>query len=308
MPSARGSSFVIEHPLAHERLRHADAGRVGERAQSGGRAGAGDAVAGEHDRALGAADHAQRRLQLLGAGLGPAAGTAHRQRLGVDLRRHHILRQLDVRRPGFCACATLNALRTTSGITRAEFSRALNFVTAPACPPGRCTGATPCVSLQVGLAGEGDQRRAVEPGVGDAGHQVRSRRGRGCGGRRRPTVSRPTFGHIGAALLVADGHELDRRGVQRLVEIERLLTRDAEDVPGRPRPLGIPRQVRRRRRPPPVSGASHAVLAVGLPSPAFDPCALRPDHLPPACSPPRPPTGRRRASRSAARASGTASA
>ena len=31
--------------------------------------------------------------------------------------------------PGFCACATLNALRTTSGITRAEFSRALNFVT-----------------------------------------------------------------------------------------------------------------------------------------------------------------------------------
>ena len=31
--------------------------------------------------------------------------------------------------PGFCAWATLNALRTTSGITRAEFSRALNFVT-----------------------------------------------------------------------------------------------------------------------------------------------------------------------------------
>ena len=31
--------------------------------------------------------------------------------------------------PGFCAWAILNALRTTSGITRAEFSRALNFVT-----------------------------------------------------------------------------------------------------------------------------------------------------------------------------------
>ena len=30
--------------------------------------------------------------------------------------------------PGFCACATLNALRTTSGITRAEFSRTFHFV------------------------------------------------------------------------------------------------------------------------------------------------------------------------------------
>ena len=30
--------------------------------------------------------------------------------------------------PGFCCSATLNALRTTSGITREEFSRALNLV------------------------------------------------------------------------------------------------------------------------------------------------------------------------------------
>jgi hypothetical protein len=31
--------------------------------------------------------------------------------------------------PGFCACATLNALRTTSGITRDEFRRTFHFVT-----------------------------------------------------------------------------------------------------------------------------------------------------------------------------------
>ena len=31
--------------------------------------------------------------------------------------------------PGFCACATLNALRTTSGITREEFRRTFHFVT-----------------------------------------------------------------------------------------------------------------------------------------------------------------------------------
>jgi hypothetical protein len=31
--------------------------------------------------------------------------------------------------PGFCAWATLNALRTTSGITAADATRALNLVT-----------------------------------------------------------------------------------------------------------------------------------------------------------------------------------
>ncbi len=31
--------------------------------------------------------------------------------------------------PGFCACATLNALRTTSGMMWLEFSRAFHFVT-----------------------------------------------------------------------------------------------------------------------------------------------------------------------------------
>ena len=31
--------------------------------------------------------------------------------------------------PGFCACATLNALRTTSGITREDCRRTFHFVT-----------------------------------------------------------------------------------------------------------------------------------------------------------------------------------
>ena len=31
--------------------------------------------------------------------------------------------------PGFCACATLNALRTTSGITAGDCSRTFHFVT-----------------------------------------------------------------------------------------------------------------------------------------------------------------------------------
>ena len=37
-------------------------------------------------------------------------------------------------------------------------------------------------------------------------------------------------GHVGAALLVANRDEGDRRVLERLVEVERLLARDAEDV------------------------------------------------------------------------------
>ena len=37
-------------------------------------------------------------------------------------------------------------------------------------------------------------------------------------------------GHVGPALLVAHRHELDRGVGERLVEVERLLARDPEDV------------------------------------------------------------------------------
>ena len=44
---------------------------------------------------------------------------------------------------------------------------------------------------------------------------------------RQPAVH---VGHVGAALLVADGHERDRRVLERLVEVQRLLARDPEHV------------------------------------------------------------------------------
>jgi hypothetical protein len=37
--------------------------------------------------------------------------------------------------------------------------------------------------------------------------------------------------HVGASLLVAHRDELDRGARQRLVQVERLLARDAEDAP-----------------------------------------------------------------------------
>ena len=85
--------------------------------------------------------------------------------------------------------------------------------------------------LEVGLAGQGDQRRAVQEGVGHGGDQIggagaqRAQAHAGAAGQAPVGV-----GHVGPALLVADGNELDRGVGQRLVEVERLLAGNAEDV------------------------------------------------------------------------------
>ena len=85
--------------------------------------------------------------------------------------------------------------------------------------------------LEVALAGERHERRAVEEGVGDRGHEVQRARAEraeaDAGAAGQPAVD---VGHVGAALLVAHRDELDRRARQRLVQVERLLARDAEDV------------------------------------------------------------------------------
>jgi hypothetical protein len=68
-------------------------------------------------------------------------------------------------------------------------------------------------------------------GVGDGGDEVQRTRA------ERPEADPGAAGeaaahvrHVGPALLVADGDEVDRRLVQRVVEVERLLARDAEDA------------------------------------------------------------------------------
>ena len=86
-------------------------------------------------------------------------------------------------------------------------------------------------ALEVALPGQGDERRTVEVGVGDRRDEVeragpeRAQAHAGATGQAAVDV-----GHVGAALLVAHGHELDRRTRERLVQVERLLARDAEDV------------------------------------------------------------------------------
>ena len=85
--------------------------------------------------------------------------------------------------------------------------------------------------LEVGLAGEGDERRAVEEGVADRRDEVH-----GPGTQRAeadagaPGEAPVHVGHVGPALLVSNRDEGDRRARQRLVEVEGLLAGDPEDV------------------------------------------------------------------------------
>src|SRR5918992_4592133 len=86
-------------------------------------------------------------------------------------------------------------------------------------------------ALEVALPGERHQRSAVEERVGDRGDEVqraRAERAEADAGVAGETAV--DVGHIRAALLVADRDELDRGTRQRLVQVERLLPRDAEDV------------------------------------------------------------------------------
>ena len=85
--------------------------------------------------------------------------------------------------------------------------------------------------LEVGLAGEGDERRAVQEGVADRGDEVH-----GPGAQRAqadagaPGEAPVHVGHVGPALLVSNRDEGDRGARQRLVEVEGLLAGDPEDV------------------------------------------------------------------------------
>ena len=85
--------------------------------------------------------------------------------------------------------------------------------------------------LDRALAREGDERRVVEVGIRDRGDEVqRSGPERAEADAGAPGQAADHVRHVGAALLLANGHERDRRMLQRVVEVERLLAGDAEHV------------------------------------------------------------------------------
>jgi hypothetical protein len=86
-------------------------------------------------------------------------------------------------------------------------------------------------AFEIGLAGEGDQRRPVQERIGDGCHEVRGARSERAQAHAGSAGEAPVrVGHIGATLLVTDGDEADRRVGQGPAEIERLLAGDSEDV------------------------------------------------------------------------------
>ena len=86
-------------------------------------------------------------------------------------------------------------------------------------------------AFEVRLAGKGDQRGAIQERVGDGGDQVGRARAEGpeahTGSARE---SADCVGHVGAALLMANGHELNRGGGEGFAQIKRLLTGYSEYV------------------------------------------------------------------------------
>ena len=192
-----------------------------------------DAVAGEHDRVDRAADDLGRLAAAPArsardgaASCGPAAARRRPWRAMTSSGSSMCVG------PGFCACATLNALRTTSGMIRGLVSRAFHFVTGlniettsmywwdSLCMRSR----SPCpVSATSGERSRNASATAVIE-VRRAGPERAQADARALG---EPPVH---VGHVRTALLVADGDEGDARALQRLVEIQRLLARDAEDV------------------------------------------------------------------------------
>jgi hypothetical protein len=228
----RARVLVVEHPLAHEGLGDADAGGSSELAQRGGRPGAGDAVAGQHDRPVGGADDLHRGVHLLAARLGVAEGGAHRERSRVDARSHHVLGQLDVRRPGLLRLGDLECLAHHLG----DHARGVQARVELGQRPQHVDDVDVLVRLlvhplEVGLAGERHHRRAVEQRVGDAGDEVGRSRPEGAQADARAAGQATVHvGHVRPALLVANWDERDRGGVERRVEIQRLLSRDAEYV------------------------------------------------------------------------------
>ena len=157
---------------------------------------------------------------------------ARGQRHGVDLRRHHVLGQLDVGRAGLLGLRDLERLADDLGDdvrgvqARVPLRHRLHNRDDVDVLVGLLVHA-----LEVALAGQGDERRAVQERVCDAGHEVRRPGAERAEADARALGQAPVHvRHVGAALLMPNRNEVDRGVGERFVEVERLLSRDAEDV------------------------------------------------------------------------------
>jgi hypothetical protein len=220
-----------QQALPHEGLGHRDPRGAHELVQRRGGLGANGAVARQRDRMHGPADEVRRPQQLAGRRLRKHDPLA-RQRLTVRLGGHHVLGELEVRGAGLLALGNLERLAHHLGNDvrvlhagvplrdRAHHALQIDVLMRLLVH-----------ALEVALAGECDERSAVEVSVRYRCHEVegaRTERAEADPGATGETS--PHVGHVRAALLVPDWDEFDRRARQRLVQVERLLTRNPEDM------------------------------------------------------------------------------
>ena len=174
-----------------------------------------DAVAGQHDRVARVADQVGRAQQLAArpapGAAGRAPGAAARRRAARAMTSSGSSMWVG---PGFGSCATLNALRTTSGIDRRGVQPRVplrdRLEHRARC---RCTGGTPCACAPGRAwpvrATSGERSRKASATAGDEVRRARAERAEAhAGAPGQPAVH---VRHVGAALLVAHRDERDRR-------------------------------------------------------------------------------------------------
>ena len=221
----------VHRALAHERLRDGDPGGAYELAQRRRGAAADHAIARERHRVERSADQVRRLQKLARGGLG-LNGFATRDGNRVEITRHHVLGQLDVRGTGLLRLRDLEGLADDLG----DDVRVRDLGVPLGDRLHHANDVDVLVrllvhALEVALASQRDQRRAVQIGVGHGRHEVRGPRPERPQAHARAAREPPVHvRHVGPALLVPHRDELDRRVRQRLVQVERLLPGDAEYV------------------------------------------------------------------------------
>ena len=222
----------VDDALAHHGLDHGDVQALGHGAHRLAGLAAHRAGTGQDDRALGLGDEPGRLDDARGVGV-----ELGRLLLAQGARRAghvgHVLGQVDVGGAGFGGLGVLEGEAADLG----HRVRAHDHLAAFG--DGREHGrevevlvARELHLLTRDLARDGHERRAVEEGVGHAGHEVGGARPQGrethAGVAREATED---VGHEGGALLVARGDEANVGVLEREHEVEVLLARNAEDDP-----------------------------------------------------------------------------
>ena len=152
------------------------------------------------------------RSAALSSSRAPGSGLTGRRRgsgRGVDLGGHDVLGQLEVRGAGLLGLGDLERLADDLGDDlRARDARVPLRDRAEELDQVDELVGLLVHPLEVGLAGQRDERRAVEEGVADGGDEVhrarpeRAQADAGAAGQAPVHV-----GHVGPALLVANGDE-----------------------------------------------------------------------------------------------------